>query len=179
MTDDAALVAALEAIQARGAIGESSIRRAIEHAEHYVRKVPALAGTLVDLGSGGGLPGLVIAVRCPQLVITLVERRATRGDLLLRAVHALDLADRVTVIIDDVRALADRSPATFDVATARSFAAPPITARWASALLRRGGVLIVSEPPDDDPDRWPAALLERTALHDEGRDDGVRTFSKR
>ena len=179
MTDDAALVAALEAIQARGAIGESSITRAIEHAEQYVRKVPALAGTLADLGSGGGLPGLVVAVRCPQLTITLVERRATRADLLRRAVRALDLSERVDVVADDVKVVADRSPATFDVVTARSFAAPPITAKWAGILLRPGGVLVVSEPPDNDPTRWPTALLVSTGLQDQGRDEGVRTFLRR
>lgn len=141
MTDDSALVAALAAIQARGAIGESSLVRAIEHAEQYVHKVPASAGTLCDLGSGGGLPGLVIAVRCPVLHITLVERRATRADLLRRAVAALDLQGRVVVVADDVRVFAERSPHRFDVVTARSFAAPSITAKWASALLRGGGLL--------------------------------------
>ena len=178
MTDDTSLLAALAAIQARGAIGESSLERAIEHAEQYVHKVPASAGTLVDLGSGGGLPGLVIAVRCPLLRITLVERRASRADLLHRAVAALEVADRVEVVADDVRVLAERSPGTFDVVTARSFAAPPITAKWAAMLLRSEGLLIVSEPPDDDPTRWPAALLERVQLEDLGKDQGVRSFRR-
>lgn len=176
MTDDTALVEALAAIQARGAIGESSLQRAIEHAEQYVHKVPATAGTLCDLGSGGGLPGLVVAVRCPHLHLTLVERRATRADLLRRAVAALDLGDQVAVVADDVRVVADHSPHAFDVVTARSFAAPPITAKWASALLRPGGVLIVSEPPDDDPNRWPTESLVRLGLLDQGKDQGVRTF---
>ena len=178
MTDDTSLVEALAAIQARGAIGESSLQRAIEHAEQYVCKVPATAGTLCDLGSGGGLPGLVIAVRCPHLHLTLVERRATRADLLRRAVAALDLGDRVVVVADDVRVVAERSPRTFDLVTARSFAAPPITAKWASALLCPGGLLIVSEPPDDDPARWPADLLARLGLVDQGKDQGVRTFQR-
>lgn len=176
MTDDNALLVALQAIQARGAIGESSLSRAVEHAEQYVHKVPATAGTLCDLGSGGGLPGLVIAMRCTTLRITLVERRATRADLLRRAVAALDLSDRVEVSADDAKAVAERVPRSFDVVTARSFAAPPITAKWASALLRTGGVLIVSEPPDDDPTRWPAPLLDRLHLADQGKDQGVRTF---
>jgi 16S rRNA (guanine527-N7)-methyltransferase len=179
MTDDDALLVALQAIQARGAIGESSLSRAVEHAEQYVHKVPASAGTLCDLGSGGGLPGLVIAVRCPTLRITLVERRATRADLLRRAVASLALTDRVQVVADDVKAVADASPRSFDVVTARSFAAPPITARWASALLRTGGLLIVSEPPEDHPARWPADLLDRLHLADQGKDQGVRIFVRR
>jgi 16S rRNA (guanine527-N7)-methyltransferase len=176
MTDDSALIAALEAIQARGAIGEASLRRAIEHSDHYVRKVPASAGTLCDLGSGGGLPGLVIATRCPTVRVTLVERRVSRADLLSRAVAALDLAARVEVVAADVQVVAGRRPQSFDVVTARSFAAPPITAKWASALLRPGGLLLVSEPPEDDPDRWHASLLERLELVDHGKDQGIRTF---
>jgi 16S rRNA G527 N7-methylase RsmG len=178
MTDDEALVAALQGIQARGAIGEASIAGAITHAEQFVRMIPDTARTLVDLGSGGGLPGLVIAVRRTDLSITLVERRATRADLLRRAVVSLDVGTRVIVVADDVRVVAEHSPASFDVVTARSFAAPPITARWAGALLRVGGTLIVSEPPEDDPARWPDDVLADHGLRDQGRDQGVRTFSK-
>jgi 16S rRNA (guanine527-N7)-methyltransferase len=178
MTDEP-LVQALAAIAARGAIGESSLQRAVEHAQQYVDKVPASAGTLCDLGSGGGLPGLVIAVRCPTLRITLVERRATRADLLRRAVRSLSLEDRVEVVADDVQQVALRSPASFDVVTARSFAAPPITAKWAGRLLRPGGLLVVSEPPEDDPARWPHVVLTEAGLVDQGRDQGVRTFVRR
>jgi 16S rRNA G527 N7-methylase RsmG len=178
MTDDTALVAALQAIQARGAIGEASIEGAIAHAEHFVRMIPDTARALADLGSGGGLPGLVIIARRPELSVTLVERRATRADLLRRAVVALGAGDRVTVVADDVRVVAEVSPASFDVVTARSFAAPPITAKWAGALLCHGGLLVVSEPPDDDPRRWPQDLLERHHLVDQGRDQAVRTFRR-
>lgn len=176
MTDDAALLAALAAIQVRGAIGEASLAGAVAHADQFVAALPLTARSLADLGSGGGLPGLVIAVRRPDLAITLVERRASRADLLLRAVRALSLTGQVTVLADDVRVLGTRAPRTFDAVTARSFAAPPITARWAGVLLRSGGVLVVSEPPDDDPLRWPSATLAAAGLRDDGRIAGVRRF---
>jgi 16S rRNA (guanine527-N7)-methyltransferase len=179
MTEHAAhteLVAVLAAMQARGAIGEASIARAIEHAEHYVRRIPADAARLADLGSGGGLPGLVIAARRSDVQITLVERRHTRADLLRRAVLSLQMSERVTVLAEDVRVLIRTAPATFDVVTARSFAAPEITARCAAALLRPGGLLIVSEPPVDNPTRWPGTLLGALGLVDQGRDQAVRTF---
>jgi 16S rRNA (guanine527-N7)-methyltransferase len=175
---DPALVAALTAIQARGAIGEASIERAIEHALHYVRRIPADVARLADLGSGGGLPGLVIAVWRPDVAVMLVERRHTRADLLRRAVASLDLEAHVEVLADDVAVLMRTSPASFDVVTARSFAAPAITARCAATLLRSGGLLVVSEPPEDDPDRWPADLLQDVGLVDEGRDGPVRIFRR-
>jgi len=178
MTDDSELLSALRAIQARGAIGEGSLEHAVAHADQFVAALPAAAQTLADLGAGGGLPGLVIAWRSPRLRITLVERRATRADLLLRAVHALGMAERVAVLADDVRVLGERAPGSFDVVTARSFAAPPITARWAGVLLRTGGTLIVSEPPQEDAQRWPVELLQRCGLLDLGREQGVRRFSR-
>lgn len=176
MTDDTALVTALSAMQVRGAIGEASLERAIAHAEQFVAALPESVRSVADLGSGGGLPGLVIAVRRPELLVTLVERRHSRADLLSRAVRALALSERVYVVADDVRALAERAPRSFDAVTARSFAAPPITARWAGELLRAGGVLVVSEPPDDPTDRWPAAALLAAGLLDQGREQGVRRF---
>lgn len=179
MTDDGRLFAVLDGIRERGAIGESSLDAAVTHAEQYVRHIPADARRLADLGSGGGLPGLVIAVRRPDLALVLVERRTQRADLLRRAVLSLELGDRVSVQATDVKVLADDHAGTFDVVTARSFAAPRVTARWASKLLRSAGLLIVSEPPVDQPDRWSDATLEQFELIDLGREQGIRTLQRR
>ncbi|MEI8238357.1 MAG: RsmG family class I SAM-dependent methyltransferase [Actinomycetota bacterium] len=178
MTDDQRLLAALAAIQARGAIGEASLQAAIAHADQFVGEIPASALRVIDLGSGGGLPALVIAVRRPDLLITLVERRATRADLLSRAVASLALEQHVSVFVGDVRDFAETSASQADVVTARSFAAPQITAKWAGVLLASGGVLIVSEPPVDDPERWPSAVLDAAGLVDLGRRRGVRVFQR-
>lgn len=176
---DSALLAVLGTIAERGAIGEASLDGAVAHADQFVAALPSSCRRVADLGSGGGLPGLVVAVRRPDLQIVLVERRATRADMLLRAVQALDLADRVTVLAADVAVLATREPASFDGVTARSFAAPAITAKWAGRLLRAGGLLIVSEPPTDNPARWTAELLAEHGLVDLGRAGGVRRFEHR
>lgn len=176
---DSALLAVLGTIAARGAIGEASLEAAVAHADQFVTALPSGYERLADLGSGGGLPGLVIAVRRPELQITLVERRATRADMLARAVRALELGERVHVLSGDVAVLAASEPASFDAVTARSFAAPPITSKWAGVLLRPGGMLIVSEPPTDDPARWTSELLEQTGLVDLGRLAGIRRFQRR
>jgi len=47
-----------------------------------------------------------------------------------------------------------------DAVVARSFAAPAATAECAAPLLRAGGRLVVSEPPEADPERWPVAGLD-------------------
>src|SRR5262245_7605268 len=75
--DDTPLLAALAVIQARGAIGEGPLADAVAHADRFVAMIPSEARKLVDLGSGGGLPALVIAWRRTDLAVTMVERRST------------------------------------------------------------------------------------------------------
>jgi 16S rRNA (guanine527-N7)-methyltransferase len=171
---DEALLAALAAIQARGAIGEQSLEGAIAHAEQFVVALAQVSGRVIDLGSGGGLPGLVIAARRPDLELVLVERRMTRVDLLRRAVAALGVSGAVTVFGGDVRDLPMQGTAA--AVTARSFAAPEITAHWAGVLLQPNGVLVVSEPPTDNDTRWPVAVLNAAGLSDLGREQGIRRF---
>ena len=158
-------------------IGEVSLTAAVAHADQFVAQLPVTVRTLADLGSGGGLPGLVIATRRPDITITLVERRLSRADLLQRAVLALRL-DNARVFSGDVSQLAQEQPQSFDAVTARSFAASPITARWAGELLVAHGILVVSEPPQPAFGRWPATILGPAGLIDLGQVGGVRRFQK-
>lgn len=175
---NAELVAVLSMIRDRGAIGERSLEDAIAHADRFVTALPEAGHRLVDLGSGGGLPGLVIAVRRPDVAVTLVERRRSRADLLRRAVSALGL-DGVTVRDVDVAALDREASTAFDVVTARSFASPAVTAGWIGRLLRVGGLGLVSEPPEPDERRWTAEMLAAAGLTDGGLVDGLRRLVKR
>jgi 16S rRNA (guanine527-N7)-methyltransferase len=174
---DSALLAALADIQRRGAIGQISLTAAVAHADQFVTALAGQTQRLVDLGSGGGLPGLVIAVRRPELSITLVERRRSRADLLQRAARALHL-EHVVVFSGDVRDLAGNQPHMFDTVTARSFAAPEVTARWAGELLAPNGILVVSEPPTADAARWPHQVLAAAGLRDLGTFGGIRRLQK-
>jgi 16S rRNA (guanine527-N7)-methyltransferase len=149
----------------------------VQRADAFVALVPSAAETLVDLGSGGGLPGLVIASRRPDVAITLVERRRTRADLLERAVRSLGLAAHVRVVADDARHLLARAPASFDVVTARSFGPPQETLELAVALLRPSGRVLIAEPPEAAGDRWPPELVRRCGAVDLGRFEGIRQFT--
>ena len=84
----------------------------------------------------------------------------------------------IHVFNGDVRNLATVQAHSFDAVTARSFAAPEVTARWAGELLARNGILVVSEPPESDPDRWPSQMLATAGLADIGPMGGVRRFQK-
>lgn len=91
--------------------------------------VPPLEGsgrpvrTVLDVGSGAGLPGVVVAIARPDLDVHLVERRRRRGSFLTLVRGALEL-ERVTVHGADVTALsrADVSPAGADAITAQAVA---------------------------------------------------------
>lgn len=136
-------------------------------------------GLVIDLGSGGGLPGLVIAVERPALELVLLDSSKRRTDFLVEVCEALDLVDRVLV----VRARAEeyaREPGNRCQATAvvaRSFGPPAVTAECGAPLLRAGGVLLVSEPPGDGPGRWPSAGLAELGLElGERRATGAATI---
>ena len=146
---------ALGEAQRIGMLGDAPLEQVVDRSLAFVRALPREARTVIDLGSGGGDPGLVIAVADPDLVVTLVDRREKRTDLLGRLVGRLGLQDRIEVVTSDVIELGRRLPGRFwDVATSRGFGPPEYTASHASALLQPGGVLLVSEPPASDGSRW-------------------------
>lgn len=196
MTDDAALTRVLSEIQRRGAIGRGPIDAAIAHARRFVaalpEPVPGVDVIAVDLGSGGGLPGLVIAVDRPDVRLMLIERREKRADLLRYGVRALDLLDRVEVVAADVETVITSHSrqlgrgsvdpgsvvrGSVDVVTARSFAPPLAVLGVAGRLLRPGGTCIISDPPDGR-DRWTSSDLAALSFDDDERHDGVHRFRR-
>ncbi|MDP4835478.1 MAG: class I SAM-dependent methyltransferase, partial [Ilumatobacteraceae bacterium] len=123
------LTAILQRAQAQGVLGARPIAEVLAHARGFVAALPDDAVSVVDLGSGAGIPGLVIALDRPTLRVTLVDRRASRVDTLQRAIIALGWADRVVAVESDAEVMS-RDPAfqgTFDVVVARGFADPAIT----------------------------------------------------
>jgi 16S rRNA (guanine527-N7)-methyltransferase len=121
----------------------------------------------LDLGSGGGLPGLVLAEerRGTELRLTLLDSRSRSADFLRQAVHRLGLSE-VTVVEDRAESAARRPEHRehYDVVLSRGFGPPAATAECAVAFLRPAGRLVVSEPPAPDPTRWNAEGLARLGL---------------
>lgn len=160
---DEALTEALGLSQRLGMLGSRPVVEVIDQATAYVEALDAVGltgGVVVDLGSGGGVPGLVIARQRPALQLVLVDRRATRTDHLRRLVVRLGLTGRVEVLTADAALLPRLIPTPVAAVVARGFGPPAELLAVAVPLVGPGGVVVVSEPPEPDPTRWPAAALE-------------------
>jgi 16S rRNA (guanine527-N7)-methyltransferase len=95
---------------------------------------------IADLGSGGGFPGLVLAVALPRAGVALVESVARKCAFLARAVAELGLSN-----VEVVAGRAEAWPAgldAHDLVTARALASLPVLVEYAAPLLRVGGHLV-------------------------------------
>ncbi|WP_392391040.1 16S rRNA (guanine(527)-N(7))-methyltransferase RsmG [Nocardioides sp. LHD-245] len=95
--------------------------------------------TVADVGSGAGLPGLVLAIARPDLQVTLIEPLLRRTTFLEEAVAQLGL-DNVTVVRGRADAL--HGVATYDVVTARAVAPLDKLATWCLPLVAPHGALL-------------------------------------
>ncbi|REE97270.1 16S rRNA (guanine(527)-N(7))-methyltransferase RsmG [Thermomonospora umbrina] len=97
------------------------------------------SSTVIDIGSGAGLPGLVLAIVRPDLSITLLEPLLRRTTFLSEAVDLLKLAN-----VEVRRARAEEVARDYeaDVVTARAVAPLERLVTWALPLLRPGGELL-------------------------------------
>ena len=92
--------------------------RHIVDSAQLVSFASATAKTWMDLGSGAGFPGLIVAAIAP-FHVTLVEARKLRVDFLRRAAEALGMMNKVEILCAKAEGL---PPRTFDVISARAFA---------------------------------------------------------
>jgi len=119
----------------------------------------ATAAACVDVGSGGGFPGLPLAVARPDMEVTLVESERRKAEWLRRASDGLA---NVRVVADRSEHLATASRERWPLATARALAPPPVTLELAAPLVRVGGTVVLWRGDDPAPDadaRSAAALL--------------------
>jgi 16S rRNA (guanine527-N7)-methyltransferase len=117
------------------------------------------ARSLVDVGSGGGLPGLPINIVEPRLRTTLVEATAKKARFLRRAAEILGL-DRVEIVNVRVEEIArtDEHRGFYEVATVRAVARLSVVAEYCVPLLRVGGYAISMK-----------GRLEDEEIHEGGR----------
>lgn len=121
-------------------------------------------GHCLDLGSGGGLPGLVLAALAPATRWVLLDAQHRRTGFLVDAVNRLGWVERVTVLCARAE-VAGRGAlrGELDLVVARGFGEPAVTAECGAPFLRPGGALVVAEPPGA-PDRWSSDGLAALGL---------------
>lgn len=170
MTSNEAVTAALEDARRFGFLGPGPVGDQIEHSS-ALAEVLERAGigpaVFLDLGSGGGLPGLVLAARWSEQRGALLDASARRAAFLRRTVMALGWEARMSVLEGRAETLARNTElrCTFPLVVARSFASPSVTAEIGGAFVEVGGALVVSEPDNAARhERWPSVRLRELGL---------------
>lgn len=142
-----------------GAIARSDVERIRDrHILDSLRAVPLLAREEIvcDLGSGAGLPGIVVAIALPGARVLLSERREQRVGLLELAVQELELSN-----VEVIAGRAEDLVRPVDACLARAFAPLPRAWNVARSLLRPGGRLVYFAGADLPRPEIPAgAVLE-------------------
>jgi 16S rRNA (guanine527-N7)-methyltransferase len=102
------------------------------------------AGSIVDVGSGGGTPGIPLAATLPEREVTLLEAERRKADFL----------ERWTSELPNLRVIWGRaeSQATdcYELAVAKALAQPPVAAEWCLPLVAEGGGAILWVGPSAD-----------------------------
>ena len=120
--------------EARRVLLEDSLRGA-----ELVRELP---GPIVDVGSGGGVPGIPLAASLPDREVTLLEANGRKCDFLRRWAPS-----NATVVQGRAE---EQKPDAFGVAVAKALAPPPVAAEWCLPLAREGGAVVLWVGPTAD-----------------------------
>ena len=120
-------------------------------------------GTLADLGTGPGLPGIPLAIARPQLQVTLVESNGKKARFMREAVRQLG---RTNARVAESRAEALAEPGAYDNLTARAMDTLAGIIEVGGHLLRPGGRLLAMKGvyPHDEIAQLPAGWTVETVL---------------
>jgi 16S rRNA (guanine527-N7)-methyltransferase len=155
-----------------GIADRSEARRAL--LDDALRAAPLIErwpGEVIDVGSGGGTPGIPLAVALPERAFTLLEAERRKCDFLARV--TADLAN-VTV----VRGRAEEQPTdSFGVALAKALAKPPVAAELCLPLVAPGGAALLWLGGSADR-KAVATVAERLGASIEMDDGGLVTLRK-
>jgi 16S rRNA (guanine527-N7)-methyltransferase len=119
----------------------------LDDALRGVELVGGTAGPIVDVGSGGGTPGITLAATLPGRSVTLLE--AERRKCAFLETWALELPN-VAVVWGRAE---EQEPEQFGVAVAKALAHPPTAAEWCLPLVGVGGLVVLWVGPTADPDQ--------------------------
>jgi 16S rRNA (guanine527-N7)-methyltransferase len=163
-----------------GLLGPGPVTEQIALARALAMALGDFRGSFLDLGSGGGLPGLVLALAWPEADGVLCDSRHRCCAALEAATADLQLVGRVEVRCGRAEGLA-RDPQLrerFDLVVARAFGPPAVTAECGVGFLTPAGRLVVTEPPTPDAARWPGDKLADLGLSPPQLGSGFVTLTR-
>jgi len=117
------------------------------HVEESLAALPVLAefpGPVVDVGSGGGAPGLPLAAALPDREVTLLDSQRRKCDFLVRAAAPFP---NVRVVCGRAE---EQQTDAYGVAVAKALARPPVALEWCLPLVAPGGVAVLYVGPSAD-----------------------------
>jgi 16S rRNA (guanine527-N7)-methyltransferase len=168
---DPALDAVLHRSFELGFLGSMAITDQIEHALGFVAIFESELGgppsSVIDMGTGGGVPGLVLASCWPDSQVVLMDVNERRTSFLQEVLDGWNGSGRAEVLRGRAEVLGrdDEFRERFDAVTSRSFGLPAATAECGSSFLALCGWMVVSEPPDSGSSvRWPGPGLRQVGL---------------
>jgi 16S rRNA (guanine527-N7)-methyltransferase len=138
-------VVATPGLTAIGDIDEAR-RALLEDALRAVDVVRGFDGPIVDVGSGGGSPGIPLAAALPEREVVLLEARSRKADFLREAAREFP---NVAVVCGRAE---EQETDRFGVAVAKALGKPPVAAEWCLPLVRPGGAAVLWVGPTADLD---------------------------
>jgi 16S rRNA (guanine527-N7)-methyltransferase len=133
---------------------EDARRVLLEDSLRAAELVRGLEGPLVDVGSGGGAPGIPLAAALPDLEVTLLEAERRKADF-------LEWWTRELPNLKVVWGRAEEQPVeAYGVAVAKALAPPPVAAEWCLPLVREGGYAVLFVGPSADLDVVARAAVQ-------------------
>lgn len=121
----------------------------IKNSRIFLDYIPEGAGKLIDIGTGGGFPGIVIKLHRPELNIVLTDSIQKKIKAVENIIETMKLAniDAICSRAEDL-SLINKHYMAYDYAVARSVAPLDVLAGYASGLLKPTGMLITVKGQD-------------------------------
>jgi 16S rRNA (guanine527-N7)-methyltransferase len=110
--------------------------------EHLSSLLPENTQTIIDLGSGSGLPSVILAIKNPNITVTAVESKSRKTNFLFHVKQELNL-NNLTIINDNIHEWIHKSSPKADVITAKAFAPHEKALKIAKKLAKPNSSLII------------------------------------